>query len=321
MTTRRSWRSAFTLIELLVVIAIIAVLIGLLLPAVQKVREAAARLQCQNNLKQLGLAMHNYHDAYKQFPLGTVSWDPTNLFAVPRIPYLIYLFPYIEQDNLYRQLNLKITNVWLFYDRSEEALLTTVIPILYCPSDGYGGKIKNVVGVHNSESNYGGCFGRVQGETFSNKAIFGLNRGAKITEITDGTSNTLIMSEVTTGSPADYIGSAWVSNAGHCHFHTMLTPNSSGPDVHYPDPLGCDPADPVKNDPSKGLQCVWGNAYGDSRNDNFTTSRSRHGGAIGVGVNSLLADGSVHFFSNSISTTTWVNLGYMADGNVLGSDF
>jgi prepilin-type N-terminal cleavage/methylation domain-containing protein len=100
-------RRGFTLVELLVVIAIIGILFSLLLPAVQAVRESARRLKCQNNLKQLGLAVHSHHDAYQRFPKGSTNDKPLPL-AAPRTTYMIELYPYLEQENTYRLWNPKV---------------------------------------------------------------------------------------------------------------------------------------------------------------------------------------------------------------------
>jgi prepilin-type N-terminal cleavage/methylation domain-containing protein/prepilin-type processing-associated H-X9-DG protein len=136
--SRISFRSGFTLIELLVVIAIIAILIGLLLPAVQKVREAASRLQCTNNLKQIGLAIHNYHDANGQFPPATLRNNRNPWMHSPT--WWVYTLPYVEQDNLYKQSRIDETQTWWVGDSDPGRTLNRAvyrnlnIKLMRCPS-------------------------------------------------------------------------------------------------------------------------------------------------------------------------------------------
>ncbi|HEV3203088.1 MAG TPA: DUF1559 domain-containing protein, partial [Gemmataceae bacterium] len=127
-------RFGFTLIELLVVIAIIGILIALLLPAVQKVRGAAARLSCTNNLKQIGLAMHNYHDANGQFPPGHQVLGAAQVYYAN---WLIFLLPYVEQTNLFNRYNNTVRNS----HPNNEMVRTTYVAVYTCPSDLSGNKI------------------------------------------------------------------------------------------------------------------------------------------------------------------------------------
>ena len=135
---QRSSRAGFTLIELLVVIAIIAILIALLVPAVQQVREAAARMQCTNNLKQIGLALHGYHDTIEAFPPGYVDGDTTNTNTAasdvgPGWGWAAFILPYLEQGAVYNQINFSVTvGTGVNTQVSQQPLA-----IYQCPSDGY----------------------------------------------------------------------------------------------------------------------------------------------------------------------------------------
>jgi prepilin-type N-terminal cleavage/methylation domain-containing protein len=183
-------RRAFTLIELLVVIAIIAVLIALLLPAVQSAREAARRAQCVNNLKQIGLALHNYHQAIGSFPLANaVSYDnPGSVTEWGTWSGQAMMLPYMEQTPLYNSINF-MWNCWYGFGQPlNSTAFNTIVSSYLCPSDG-------MAGVANTNS-YVGCMGTTTDPwsatstgIFAHKSAYGLR------DITDGSSNTIAFSE------------------------------------------------------------------------------------------------------------------------------
>ncbi len=317
----RRRRQAFTLIELLVVIAIIAVLIGLLLPAVQKVREAAARISCANNLHQLALAAHSYHDAFGVLPLDSIySYDPTH----PNWSWLTHLMPEIEQDNLFTQTRCSASPP----NNINQSLDSIVQPVkaFLCPSDGVAfqgpqshadnydmndpvlGPLAYSVSCYraNTGCNWGGgppgsplwwgtipqwCVGdpnsanpntAYDGCAAGNGVIYETNHPLRITDITDGISNTFMIGEAV--CTKDHM-TAW------CHMDNTIGTCAMPPNAK----------DPVTGQEFPPEQ--WWNHYG------FT---SNHPG----GVQFAMTDGSVRFVGDNIDLNTYRAMSTRAGGEV-----
>jgi prepilin-type N-terminal cleavage/methylation domain-containing protein/prepilin-type processing-associated H-X9-DG protein len=315
MRHSKSHRSAFTLIELLVVIAIIAILIALLLPAVQQAREAARRTQCKNNLKQIGIALHNYHDVHSRFPPGAFWNNPHNGLAYQQGSLLVHILPQVEQANIFQQIKFanppgrNINNTVMPDGRLMR--ITVQVPGYRCPSDTAGRSWNGLSVVQN----YAGS----KGATNAGSAVNGNPAGPcpdqflayrkpgasgngvagpfyrngrcdRISDIRDGMTNTIFVGEVRPEC-SNHISQGWLqSNNGQGMFGTL-----------YPINLDtCDRTNPA-------LGCRWFNNW-----TNEFGFKSRHTG----GAQFLFGDGAVRFVSENVDHGVYNRMGGKADGEV-----
>ncbi|HLN31657.1 MAG TPA: DUF1559 domain-containing protein [Gemmataceae bacterium] len=317
MSPTRTVSKAFTLIELLVVMAVIGVLVGLLLPAVQKVREAANLISCKNNLKQIGLAMHNYHDAMSSFPVGyfdPTPWPlngqtPQGLDHGPGWGWGAFLLPYLEQTPLYDQINFSVD----VGDPSMASVRSTFLKVFSCPSDVHPQNTftissnplaTNVTTPPNpcswvlASGNYVACNGNDGVDCFCTPPHTGsflrAIQGFRTKDIVDGLSNTFFVCD----RPSSLSYSSWVGCPTGAANPFLMSPGNYGAETTL---VMCHAGPTGPNSPGVfDADSTW----------------SPHM----VGVPYLFGDGSVHFISNNIDIATWMALATRAGSEAINGD-
>ena len=325
-------KAGFTLIELLVVIAIIAVLIALLLPAVQQAREAARRSQCKNNMKQIGLGLHNYENTITTFPPGGLAGVPNSASGSDPhnsgTNWRTFLLPYLDQAPLYNRLNFsggcfssRNASAALYYNGGNEALVGVIVPVYKCPSsplDALGnpsgmqsagrGQLHDYVGVSGAYPDVilrttGSCVSFAHGWACNTGGLV-FNEAARIRDFTDGTSNTMMVAEQsalvgTADRRANYNG-GW---AGIENNKTVAT-SSGGEDQYI---TAVTTIRYTINDKNGG-------AGADAGYKLNTVVNSYHVG----GIHALMGDGAVRFLSENMSFAVLSNISSKNDGAVVG---
>jgi prepilin-type N-terminal cleavage/methylation domain-containing protein/prepilin-type processing-associated H-X9-DG protein len=313
-------RRGMTLVELLAVIAIIGLLVALLLPAVQGARESARRSACGNNLRQLGLALQQFESANGHFPAGAII--TSNVF--PRINVWLQTLPYVEQSSLHGRIDFgSVAMPGIYVAGPNAQLLGAGQPLLLCPSDGYGGThtppmLDAVRGL--PRNNYFAFFNGFQMSDVSWDwfftprsptparsvwGMFDINRTTRASDIRDGISNTMAVTEGLTGGPREIRGFAWSDQPCGAFCFAEWEPNSPLPDRCYNDPSWC------INDPGrKRPATVANNGVTDS-----CVARSMHPGGVQVSF----ADGGVRFVGDTVARNVWRASATIAGGEAVVS--